>query len=72
MDDTTIMRIAADHPHYGRDMDDAIRAEGWSPAQFFLRLTHLLRSGEAARIDPTTANRLQRIQEQRRGIDRGV
>lgn len=65
MDDQAVMRIAAEHPTYGRGMDDAIRAAGWDPTQFFLRLTHLLRAGEADRIDAVTAGRLRRIQETR-------
>lgn len=64
------MRIAAQHPTYGRGMDDAIRQHGWDPTHYFQRLAHLLRTGEAHRIDPATAIRLQRIQETRRGIHR--
>lgn len=65
MDDQTIMRVAAQHPTYGRAMDDTIRSHGWQPTQYFQRLAHLLRTGEAHKIDPVTASRLQRVKEDR-------
>lgn len=65
MDDATILQIAAQHPTYGRAMDDTIRSHGWQPTQYFQRLTHLLRTGEAHKIDPVTASRLQRVKEDR-------